>query len=609
MAPRKPASSPTAASTNGTAPDRGATDSAATDSAIASSATHSGTAHGADPAIGTVKGPGESGNQYVFITADNRQVKIGEFVYYQVAAQRVIVSATGNDAPLAILGKISNRCLIDHLPDRLFADPTISPEAIAALMGFDQVDAAIYEVTVDVIGYFDPRLGFMNPRQAPDPGAKVYLATDATLITVINKKEQYSVGSAHVGHLLLREAGAVPVSLDVKDLVSTHMAILAGTGSGKSYTAGVLIEEMLRPYNRAAVLVFDPHGEYDTLGEMDSHPAFAADDGYSPTVKILKPDDVQIRISSLDYHDILTLLPNMSDRQQAILNKAYGILRKHRRGGEEYRWGVNDLIAAVYEADSTVDDEGNEKTGSSAPAIEWKLEKLARSPYFHPFQHLAPKDLFQPGQVTVLQMSEISQEEQQVICAAILRQTNQARMDTLKERITPQDETYLPYPVFVLLEEAHRFAPAHEPARCKMILRTILSEGRKFGVGVGLITQRPGKLDSDVLSQCMSQFLMRIVNPADQESLKYGVEAAGRDLLKELPALTKGQVILTGACINTPVLCQVRQRLTKHGGETLDAPLEWQAYFTSHQQKARQVAKSPLKGLSSADTFDGVSID
>ncbi|MGB3612436.1 MAG: ATP-binding protein [Elainellaceae cyanobacterium] len=558
-------------------------------------------------AIGTVKGPGETGNQYVFITADNRQVKIGEFVYYEVAAQRVKLSATAEDAPIHILGKISNRRLIDHLPDRLFADPAISPGAVAALVGFDQADAAIYEVAVDVIGYFDPRLGFMNPRQAPDPGAKVFLSDDETLVGVINKKSQGAVGTAHVGHLLLREAGAVPVTLDVKDLVSTHMAILAGTGSGKSYTAGVLIEEMMRPYNRAAVLVFDPHGEYDTLGEMHGHPKFSHEDGYSPRVKILKPEDVQIRISSLDYYDILTLLPNMSDRQQAILNKAYGILRKHRKG--EYRWGVNDLIAAVYEADSSQDEEGNEKIGSSAPAIEWKLDRLARSPYFHPFQHLAPRDLFQPGQVTVLQMSEISQEEQQVICAAILRQTNQARMDTLKERVTAQDETYLPYPVFVLLEEAHRFAPAHEPARCKMILRTILSEGRKFGVGVGLITQRPGKLDADVLSQCMSQFLMRIVNPADQESLKYGVEAAGRDLLKELPALTKGQVILAGACINTPVLCQVRQRLTTHGGETIDAPDEWQKHFTVHQQKARAVAEAPLTGLSAAQTFDGVSID
>ncbi|NJM95295.1 MAG: ATP-binding protein, partial [Acaryochloridaceae cyanobacterium CSU_5_19] len=207
------------------------------------------------------------------------------------------------------------------------------------------------------------------------------------------------------------------------------------------------------------------------------------------------------------------------------------------------------------------------------------------------------------------QMNEISQEEQQVICAAILRQASQARMNTLKENITAEDENYLPYPVFILLEEAHRFAPAHEPSRCKAVLRTILSEGRKFGLGVGLITQRPGKLDSDVLSQCMSQFMMRIVNPVDQDSLKYGVEAAGRDLLQELPALTKGQVIISGMCVNTPVLCQVRSRLTAHGGETLDAPDLWRQYFQGHRLRERAAIRAPLAGRQSAATVRGVSIE
>ncbi len=548
--------------------------------------------------IGTVKGPGETGNQYVFITADNRYVKIGEFVYYEV--QEV-------GKPVQILGKISGRKLIDHLPDRIFADTEISPDAIASLIGFTYTNPEIYEVTVDVIGYFDPALGFMNPRKTPDPGAKVFLADNVMLKRVLNKKQPGEIGAAHVGALLLRDAGAVPISLDVKELVSTHMAILAGTGSGKSYTAGVLVEELLLPHNRAAVLIFDPHGEYSTLAEMQGHPAFQTEDGYSPTVKVLTPEDIRIRISSLDYADILTLLPEMSDRQQSILNKAYALVRKHRGG--EYRWDVHDLIAAVYEADTQTDEEGNEKAGSSAPALEWKLERLQRSPYFHPFQHLAPSDLFKPGQVTVLQMNEISQEEQQVICAAVLRQANNARMDSQKERIGPNDENYLPYPIFILLEEAHRFAPAHEPSRCKAVIRTILSEGRKFGLGVGLITQRPGKLDSDVLSQCMSQFIMRIVNPVDQESLKYGVEAAGRDLLKELPALTKGQIIIAGACVNTPVLCKVRTRLTRHGGETLNAPELWQNYFSAHHVQERKIEQAPMAARTRSQSIRGVSIE
>ena len=550
--------------------------------------------------IGTVKGPGETGNQYVFITANNQQVKIGEFVYYRLNSA---------DTPKEdILGKISERRLIDHLPDRIFADTEINPEAIAALVGFTYANPEVYEITVDVIGYFHKALGFMNPRVAPDPGTKVYLADDAVLQAVINKKQPGEIGSAEVGSLLLRPGGRVPVALDVKELVSTHMAILAGTGSGKSYTAGVLVEELMRPYNRAAVLIFDPHGEYGTLAEMRGHKAFAETDGYRPQVKTLSPDDIRIRLSSLDYYDILTLLPNMSDRQQAILNKAFGILNKHKLG--QYRWDVQDLVSAVYEADRSTDDEGNEKIGSSAPAIEWKLNKLERSDYFHRMDHLAPRDLFAPGQVTVLQMNEISQEEQQVICAAVLRQSYQARMNTHKDKITEDDENYLPYPVFVLLEEAHRFAPAHEPARCKQILRTVLSEGRKFGIGIGLITQRPGKLDSDVLSQCMSQFLMRIVNPVDQESLKHGVEAAGRDLLKELPALTKGQVIISGACVNTPVLCQVRRRLTQHGGETMNAPEEWMRHFQSHRQQARKLKNAPMAVRGEpAETVGGISIE
>ncbi|WP_017711893.1 ATP-binding protein [Prochlorothrix hollandica] len=556
------------------------------------------------PIIGTVKGPGEDGNQYLFITTENRQVRIGEFVYYQWQEP-----SRNGSAPFQrqILGKISGRRLTEHFPDRIFADTETSPEVIAALVGFTYANPELYEVTVDVMGYFDPNLGFINPRRAPDPGAKVYWAGDQQLQGILNKKTVASVGSAEVGYLLLREPGAVPVVLDVKELVSTHMAILAGTGSGKSYTAGVLIEEMMRPYNRAAVLIFDPHGEYGTLSELRGHPAFRGDDGYQPQVKILAPKDIRIRISSLDYYDVLTLLPNMSDRQQSILNKAFALIYKHRKG--DFQWDVHDLIAAVHEADTQVDEEGNEKSGSSAPALEWKLDRLARSDYFHPSLHLTPPDLLQPGQVTVLQMNQISQEEQQVICAALLRQVYQARMNTATGILTPDSENYLPYPIFTLIEEAHRFAAAHEPSRCKQILRTILSEGRKFGLGVGLITQRPGKLDSDVLSQCMSQFLMRIVNPVDQDSLKHGVEAAGRDLLQELPSLTKGQVIVAGACVNTPVLCQIRQRLTKHGGNTLDAPDLWQQHFQAHRVQEREIKQAPLAPRPRGTSRKGRSIE
>ena len=543
--------------------------------------------------IGTVKGPGETSNQYVFITSNTQAVKVGDFVYYEVQDPQ--------SQTLQILGKISQVQLLDHIPDRIFADTEIDPSTIVALVGFTHPNPEIYAVTVEVIGYFNQKMGFINPRRAPDPGAKVFLASNRLLKSILNKRDETAIGGAHLGSLLLRDEGAVPVVLDVKEMVSTHLAILAGTGSGKSYTAGVLIEELLLPKNRAAVLIFDPHGEYHTLAEMQSHPKFFGEDGYRPKVKVLSPQEIKIRVSSLNFFDILTLLPETTDRQKSFLEKAF---RKTTQFNP-IRWTIQDLIDAVNEADSAEDG----SQGSSAAALEWKLEQIDRSPYFDNLQHLAPKDLFEPGQVTILQMHEISQEEQQVIAAAILRQANYARINTHKGKIQPGDENYLPYPVFILLEEAHRFAPAHEPSRCKQVLRTILSEGRKFGLGVGLITQRPGKLDSDILSQCMSQFLMRIVNPADQENLRHSVEAAGRDLLQELPALSKGQVIVSGVCVNTPVLCKVRKRYTQHGGETLDILGLWQRHSQEHHQRDRLAQSAPLKPRPQPQVVDGLSID
>ena len=147
--------------------------------------------------------------------------------------------------------------------------------------------------------------------------------------------------------------------------------------------------------------------------------------------------------------------------------------------------------------------------------------------------------------------------------------------------------------MFTLLEEAHRFAPAGASVVSTNVLKQILSEGRKFGVGIGLITQRPGKLDQDVLSQCMTQIIMRIVNPIDQQTVAQSVEGAGRAMLAELPALTKGQAIISGVGINTPVMCRIRPRLTVHGGETFDAPAEWLNWHSSGEAAKRSHVEAP----------------
>ncbi|OUC07261.1 hypothetical protein RY27_15925, partial [Litorilinea aerophila] len=154
-------------------------------------------------------------------------------------------------------------------PDSFMADPSVPPAQIAALLGYDSDASELFEITVAVLGYHDSQMGeFINPRVPPAGGSPVYIADDAWLAQILSKRQRGEIGSAHLGSLLSRAPDAVPVALDVRGFTSTHLAIIASTGSGKSYLAGVLLEELMMPYNRASVIIVDPHGEYNTLQEM-----------------------------------------------------------------------------------------------------------------------------------------------------------------------------------------------------------------------------------------------------------------------------------------------------------------------------------------------------
>ncbi|MEZ4863708.1 MAG: ATP-binding protein [Caldilineaceae bacterium] len=523
--------------------------------------------------IGTVKGPGETPHEFTFIAPDpDRRVKHGEFVYY-------ITQVDGEERQ--IIGRITARTSVKLFPDSFMADPTVPPRQIAALLGYDSDANELFEITVAVLGYHSTVMGdFINPRVPPAGGSPIYIADDELLTQVLSKRKQGERGSAHLGSLLSRSPDAVPVALDVKGFTSTHLAIIASTGSGKSYLAGVLLEELMMPYNRAAVLIIDPHGEYGTLQDMQNGPDFR-EGNYKPRVRIFRPDDVRVRIDSLTIADLRYLLPNLSEKMHYQLSRAYAFAQRSFKGGsytlEQLLYAVRQTAEGKKSGDEEdFDSEDDPTTG----ALIWRLHAvLHNSQIFNDFENLELDELFRPGQCTVLQLNEVDQREQQVIAATMLRRVYQARLDTTKGKVDRGDKAYIPFPVFCLLEEAHNYAPAAADAVSTEVLKTILSEGRKFGVSVGLISQRPGKLDADVLSQCMTQCIMRITNPIDQDRIASSVESVGRDLLKELSSLSKGQVIISGASVNTPVMLRVRTRITRHGGQDIDAPNEWFQWF------------------------------
>ncbi|MBC7930335.1 MAG: DUF87 domain-containing protein, partial [Rubrivivax sp.] len=292
-----------------------------------------------DTLTGTVKGPGELPHEFLFITADNERARIGEFVYY---------TARDGVEERRIIGNVTGRRLVRNLPDAFFSDPETPPSVVSSLIGLDGEGCELYEITVETVGYFHAALGdFVNPRIPPRPGDPVFLASSATLSDCLSPRHMGETGSAHLGSLLTREAGAVPVVLSIKDVVSTHLAILASTGAGKSYTAGVLVEELMMPYNRAAVLIVDPHGEYDTLRSIEDDTRFCdGRDDYRPEVKIFTHERVRVRFSSLTEADIKYLLPEgTSDKMLHFLGQAFRSLNDQLKveGKREYLYGYYDL--------------------------------------------------------------------------------------------------------------------------------------------------------------------------------------------------------------------------------------------------------------------------
>ncbi|HJT57908.1 MAG TPA: ATP-binding protein [Ktedonobacteraceae bacterium] len=603
--------------------------------------------------VGITKGPGENAHEYTFVSRDDDQVlKNGEYVYYeleQVENEEQSQNGAGKAVPARrVLGRIIRRLPLQLYPDTFLAEPEIPPSQVAAMVGYDARANELFELHVAIMGYYDaPTASFINPWIPPQSGKQIFLADDEMLANILSRKRTGQPGSATIGSLLTRAPDAVPIVLSVKDLVSTHLAIIASTGAGKSYLASVIIEELMRPHNKACVLIIDPHGEYGTLDQIANFPQFSEqNDGlhtgrlnaspadvndarrglsgaersafqssvptadlsaprgasYSAQVKVYKPEQVKVRISTLDMGDMRHLLTEMTEKQQYLLNRA---LRKVKEDKKGTPWGANDLKNAIKAVSKQKGDEDSDGADDSSTvhALTWRIEqRFVNSFTFDDMQHLDLPEIFKPGQCTVLQLNEIDERDQQVIVATLLRRLNKARMDTERGKVH-SGESYLPYPVFVLLEEAHHFAPGGTEVVSTSILKQVLAEGRKFGIGVGLISQRPGKLDPDVLSQCQTQCIMRIVNEIDQKSVAAAIEGVGRDLLDNLPALSKGQVIIAGAAVNTPVICRVGPRITRHGGESKDAPDMWQQFFSSEAQQKRHRSEAPLNGNKGFDLY------
>jgi hypothetical protein len=125
-------------------------------------------------------------------------------------------------------------------------------------------------------------------------------------------------------------------------------------------------------------------------------------------------------------------------------------------------------------------------------------------------------------------------------------------------------------PMMLVLEECHIFCPQQGKANSTRILRTIASEGRKFGLGMTLISQRPAKVDKNVLSQCNTQIILKVANPNDLKAISASIEGLTDGMEAEIQRLPIGTALVTGGGASMPLFVDIRPRETKHGGESIE---------------------------------------
>lgn len=425
--------------------------------------------------------------------------------------------------------------------------------------------------TVKILGY-EGRSGLELPRYGIKPGSTVELADDNLLNRILWQEEKKSIC---IGALSTRET--VQVKLSVNDLISRHCAILAMTGSGKSYTVGVLIEELLS--KKGSLVVFDPHGEYKGIDYAGSK---------TRVYGVKGENKIKIETSALRPVDFLNLVPDLTDAQRDFIEAVVGITKRFY---DKYDLSIiKDIMGLIYDAKDGKEviaenisqeevKELSKRVGlTTIGSTIRKIERLNRLGVFE--LHGTPlTEIVAGNQLTVVDLSDADERLSETIIATICRRIFEARKAYVKD-----SKGGFNIPVFIIVEEAHNFAPRSTEERkilSKSILKKIAREGRKFGVGLCLVSQRPSRLDSDVLSQCNTQIILRIVNPADQEYIRQSVESVTEDIVRDLPSLSRGEAIITGAAIQIPVTVRIRERKTKVGGEDIDIVEEWSRLTTT----------------------------
>ena len=422
----------------------------------------------------------------------------------------------------------------------------------------------------------------LEPLRIPvRPGSEVYVAENALIESAIKIKG--SATSAFLGNL---DGKSIRVSADLQELLSKHIAVLAKTGAGKSYTVGVLLEEVMQ--SKIPLVIIDPHGEYNSmkfpnddesdkkkLKELGLKPkSFASNILEYSAVDI--PGTTKIKLKdNFTPNDMIRIMPaKLTNSQKALLYSS-----------------MKDMDYLSIE--NVIEELSLQDNNAKYPIIGM-LETIKESELFSA-DGLNPEQLILPGKACIINLKGINPDMQQIIVYKLLKDLFSAR----KLGNVP--------PHFVVLEEAHNFCPERGfgEAKSSEIVRLIASEGRKFGMGLCIVSQRPARVDKSVLSQVNSQIILKVSNPNDVKAVSNSVEGLNAEMEQEITNLQVGHAIVSGVS-DMPVIVSIRPRKSRHGG--MAQQMTVQSRPSKESKEALAVIKQKLKAPENGKLIKSMNI-
>lgn len=437
--------------------------------------------------------------------------------------------------------------------------------------------------------------------QSPTSGDQVHLVTNDDLRIVYGGYNTQS--SIVVGNQSASEG--LEAQLDLDKLVSRHCAILGSTGSGKSNAVSIVMKAIAeKPLPSARVLMIDPHGEYSTSLRGKCR-VFRVGASTTDGEK-----ELCVPFWALPFRELMAIFPGkLSDQNEDyIRGKVLSLKRASAIGIGGLRaesitadspipfsiaqlwFDLDNFERITFKADritpETLVVAGNPATltsnqypiaglGAAAPFLNQKAKGIlgfldgmrsrildqSYSFLFRPIGYApdltghVPNDLpllystwFGHGfPISILDLSAIPSEVVQTIAGCILKIT----YDALYWGQTTVVGGKL-QPLFVVLDEAHTYLKAGEESISSRTVQAIAKEGRKYGVGLLLVTQRPSELDETVLSQCGSIIALRMTNSRDKGHVVSAMQDELREMADVLSGLRTGEAIVSGEAVRIP---------------------------------------------------------